>query len=88
MKYIIGYALLCYIVYKIISTIQNKHKEKHNVQKNWREYYRKHPNTNIYYQARHKKEEIEYTPQKKKPSIIKFIIIVIVILYIIGKLNK
>lgn len=86
MKYIIGYALLCYIVYKIISTIQNKHRQKYDVQRNWREYYKKHPNNNIYYQARHKKEYVEYTEPKKKPNIIGFIIIVIIILYIIGKL--
>ncbi len=69
------------------------------VQKNWRKYYKKHPNTNIYYQAR--KPQYREMPEPKIHNInpiyklfsfiwriIKKLIVLLIILYLIGYLGR
>lgn len=65
------------------------------VQKNWRKYYKEHPNTNIYYQAR--RPQYEEIPEQKIHTfrffsfiwrVIKKTIVLLVILYLLGYLKK
>lgn len=83
MIYIILFALL--IIF-LSTKITKKHKQK-NVQENWRNYYKNHPNTNIYYQPR-RPQYREYNNQSGTDSTIpwKFIIFIIIALVIISKI--
>lgn len=74
------------LIFFLSRNIYKKRKQK-NVQENWNDYFRKHPNTNIYWQPRHPKYRDNAESSSGSSAIPwRFIIFVFVALLIISKI--